>query len=232
MNIVMPMAGKGNRFINAGYLTPKMLIKVKGFPMFYWSLISLKRHFDLSNITFICLEEHLNSTNLEKEIKHYCNNPRIIGIQKPTRGQAETVLNAVSELDLDKELLIFNCDTYFLNLNFSLNQDLDGEITVFTSNNPNYSYVKVDSNNLVKQIIEKKVISNIATIGLYYFKSTRQYVKTCEYIIRKNKKSCGEYYVSNVYEELIKQGCKIGINQVEKCYPLGSPDDKEIFENL
>ncbi|MEH6989540.1 glycosyltransferase family 2 protein [Cytobacillus firmus] len=230
MNIIIPMAGKGNRFVQAGYKKPKMLVTIKGRPMFYWALKGLRDHFKLSNFTFVCLEEHLQTTNLEEEIRKFAPGSKIVTVHEYTQGQAETVLKAALKLDQNKELLVFNCDTFFKCTKFSINNNLDGQITVFKSNNPGLSYVKVNKSELVVKIAEKEIISNLATIGLYYFKSTNLYIDACNQIIQNNIKSHGEYYISKIYEVLIKKGMKIGINLADECYPLGTPIEKEIFE--
>lgn len=230
MNIIIPMAGKGNRFVKAGYKEPKMLVTIKGRPMFYWALRGLKDHFKLSNITFVCLEEHLQTTNLKEEIRKFAPGSKIVTVQKYTEGQAETVLKAAIKLDQNKELLIFNCDTFFNCTRFTFNRGLDGQITVFKSNNPSLSYVKVNESDLVVQIVEKELISDLATIGLYYFKSTKLYIDACNHILQNDIRSYGEYYISKVYEVLIRKGLKIGINLADECYPLGTPIEKEIFE--
>lgn len=232
MNIIIPMAGKGNRFVNAGYKEPKMLVKVKGRPMFYWAIKGLMNHFDVADITFVCLEEHLQTTNLKEEIRKFAQGSSIVTIQEYTRGQAETALKAAINLDHNKELLIFNCDTYIKCTRFSFNKDLDGQITVFKSNNPSLSYVKINKSDLVVEIAEKELISDNATVGLYYFKSTKLYIEACNDIIQKKMNTNSEYYISKVYEELIKKGLKIGINLADEFYPLGTPEEKEIFEKI
>ncbi|WP_214483028.1 glycosyltransferase family 2 protein [Bacillus sp. SM2101] len=233
MNIVIPLAGKGTRFKKAGFTEPKVLINVLGKPMFYWSLKSLNQLTSQNQVTFVCLDEHLNNTKLKENIYQYCPNANIVAINEYTRGQAETVLETEDFIKKNQPLLVFNGDTYqeLPYINHILNSNsTKGKIFVFTSSNPSYSYVDINKNNEVTDIKEKKVISKYATTGLYYFPSTERYISATKEIINSRNSTEGEYYISNVIQRMLEKGEHFEIIKVEKCYTLGTPMELESFK--
>ena len=159
MMIIVPMAGRGKRFIKAGYKMPKPLIDVCGKPMIERVLECLP----YSNYVFIALKEQLDK-GLRKSLKG-----QIVEINKVTEGAACTVLLA-EHLITDYELIIINCDQ-ILNFNFDefikYARKFDGCIITFKSTDPSHSYSRVVKGKVV-EVAEKKVISNNKKIGLDY----------------------------------------------------------------
>jgi len=109
---------------------------------------------------------------------------------------------------------------------------IDGSILTFEAIHPKWSYAKVDENNLVTEVAEKKVISKNATTGIYYWKKGNDYVKYAEQMIKKNIRVNNEFYVCPVFNEAILDKKKIIIDQVDKMYGLGTPEDLNNFLRL
>lgn len=165
-NFVIPMAGRGQRFIDAGYKVPKYMIKVHGKTLLEWSLESLPLDMG-KKVIFICLKEHDQkfsvSQFIEKTIK--TKFPRIeyeiILLDKVTRGQAETVLSAKKYINNSDCLVIYNIDTYFESSRLRQklltldDQGIDGLLGVFTDTDPKWSFIELDSSGFVKRVIEK-----------------------------------------------------------------------------
>jgi len=106
---------------------------------------------------------------------------------------------------------------------------IDGSILTFEAIHPKWSYAKVDKNNFVLEVAEKKVISKNATVGVYYWKKGSDYVKYAESMIKKNIRVNNEYYVCPVYNEAIQDKKKIMIDEVSEMHGLGTPDDLNNF---
>ncbi|MVO98836.1 glycosyltransferase family 2 protein [Paenibacillus lutrae] len=231
--IVIPMAGRGQRFRNAGFHGPKMLLEAAGKPMLYWALDSLKPHFPMEKVIFVCLQEHLEQTRLKSVISAYCKNPVIVPIQSVTGGQAETVLKAQSFIDPDEPLLIYNCDTYMESSIGTTIADqgskADGIISVFPSYDPAYSYAQIDGRNRVVRVKEKEVISSMATTGLYYFHRSRLFTEFAEEAAARGSGE-GELYVAPLYNRLIAQGYTCLADAAHYCCPLGTPEEIRHFE--
>ena len=107
----------------------------------------------------------------------------------------------------------------------------DGLIQTFESSHPKWSYVRLDKDGKVLETAEKKLISNKATTGLYYFKHGKDFVKGTEEMIKKDCRHNREFYVCPVYNELIIEGADIYVDDItiDKMHGLGTPEDLNIF---
>ena len=105
-----------------------------------------------------------------------------------------------------------------------------------TASDPKWSFVDYDQNGLVTRVVEKEVISDEATVGIYNFAAGQDFVKAAETMISQEERVNGEFYVAPVYNSLIKDGHKIGLfnigNDVEGMYGLGTPADLDRFLSL
>lgn len=234
VNILIPMAGLGSRFVEAGFTDPKPLIDVLGEPMIKWAMKSfdflpkLKKY----NLIFVILKIHDEKYNLsEKLIEFFGSNTTIIKLDNVTDGQSATCLAAKNYINNYNKLFIYNCDTYSTSPIWEMieAEDPDGILSCFESNLPKYSYIKVDQNGFGIETAEKVVISNLASTGLYYFKRGKDFVNVAEKMIVKKEKHGSEYYVAPLYNELLKSGKKIKPVIVEKNYVLGTPEELENF---
>jgi len=108
-------------------------------------------------------------------------------------------------------------------------KNVDGGIVTFISTHPKWSFVKVDEEGYVKEVAEKRPISNIATVGIYYFKQGRYFVEAAEKMVKKNVRVNNEFYVAPTYNEMILEGKKILSYPVAEMRGLGTPEDLQKF---
>jgi len=231
LNILIPMAGHGSRFTNAGYTFPKPLIDVNGLPMI--ELVVRNINID-ANYIYVVQKSHYDTYNLGLMLNSITPNCKIIKVEGVTEGAACTTLLAKHLIDNDSSLLICNSDQYVdwdsNDFMYSVaNSDIDGNILVFESHHPKWSYALVDQNQLVLEVAEKKVISNLATVGIYYWKKGSDYVKYAEEMISKNIRTNNEFYVCPVYNLAINDNKKIKTTLVKKMWGLGTPEDLDNF---
>ncbi|GIQ69353.1 hypothetical protein DUZ99_17195 [Xylanibacillus composti] len=234
MNIVIPIAGEGRRFRHAGFRLPKVMLETAGKPMLYWALDSLQPLLADHRVIFVCLSRDLQAYSLDQTILDYCPHADILGLDAPTRGQAESVWAARTILDKDEPLLIYNGDTYTKIDERSLlgfHQD-DGMIPVFRSSDPAFSYVLTNGDGKVVQVREKEVISAWATTGLYGFSRTELFLAAAEKALAEQRKADGEYYVAPLYNDLIGQGYSFRIEPVKLCLPIGTPEQWRYFQSV
>jgi len=239
---VIPMAGRGKRFLEAGYKIPKYLIKIKGETMLEWSLKSLP--LDLASLViFICLTEHEKNYKVSKIIKNIIskkysfikNRYLVIFLKKITRGQAETVLKAKKYINNSIPLVIFNIDTYFVSSRLrekilsSKIQGIDGVLGVFYSNNPRLSFVKINKNGFVTKTAEKEKISKLASTGLYTFSCGSDFVEAAQTMIQGRIMVNNEFYIIPVYNLLIRAGKRFIVDFAEECWNLGEPKALNYF---
>ena len=239
---VIPMAGKGQRFKDEGILEPKFLIETKGRTLFEWSLEGLPLDI-ASKIIFICLDKHEKKYDVKNFIKKNMGKKfpslsyEIILLDKTTDGQGETVLYSKEHINNDSTLVIYNIDTYFLSSRLKSklltikNTAIDGLLGAFNSNDSKLSFIELDS-EFVKRTKEKEPISDIASTGLYVFSYGKDFVDAAEFMLSNSLNTNNEYYVSELYNILIKRGKKFVIDLAEDFSPLGTPDDIKKFEKV
>ena len=237
LNIVIPMAGAGSRFAKSGYKDPKPLISIHRVPMIKLVIDNLRPTTE-HRFIFICQNEHIDAYNLNEKLSNWAPGCVIIGIDHLTHGAACTVLMAKIYIDNDDALMIANSDQYVdVDINAYLIHmarcGLDGIIMTMEANDPKWSFVGLDDVGMVRRVVEKQVISNEATVGIYNFARGRDFVSAAEDMIAANERVNGEFYVAPVYNQYIKLGSKIGIYNIGKdrngMYGLGIPADLEDF---
>lgn len=231
MNVLIPMAGAGSRFEKAGYTFPKPLIEVKGKPMIQVVVDNL--NFDAKHI-FISQTQHRNKYNLDSLLNIISPQCSIVDVDGVTEGAACTTLLAKDLINNDDPLIIANSDQ-FVEWNSSefmykmQEQNVDAGILTFRSNHPKWSYAKVDEYGYVTEVAEKNPISDIATVGIYYWKRGRDYVRFAEMMIEKNIRSNNEFYVCPVFNQAIENGLKVKTFDIEKMFGLGTPEDLNFY---
>ena len=240
-NFVIPMGGEGKRFRDSKFEEPKLMIKTKNKTLLEWAIQSLPLDFS-HKIFFIIRNEDEQNFGVKEFIKKimiekYANKKfEVQVLEKNTRGQAETVLSCKKEIDNNRPLVIFNNDTYFKSTRLKSrllsmkNQNIDGILGIFNANDPKYSFVEIDNECMVVRTKEKEVISNFASTGLYVFSKGSDFVKSAEYAIEKNILSKNEFYISELYNFLIKNGKKFTIDFADEFTALGTPEDIKKFE--
>jgi dTDP-glucose pyrophosphorylase len=231
LNVLIPMAGAGSRFEAAGYTFPKPLIEVRGKPMIQVVVDNL--NIDARYI-YIVQKSHFAKYNLEYLLKLITPNCEIVQIDGLTEGAACTTLLAREFIDNDDSLVIANSDQ-FVEWNsgetiYSFMADgIDGGIVTFKATHPKWSYARVDENGIVEEVAEKRPISDIATVGIYFWKRGAEYVKYADSMIEKNIRTNGEFYVCPVFNQAIEDGKKFRIRNIEKMWGLGTPEDLNFF---
>lgn len=231
LNVLIPMAGRGSRFADKGYVFPKPLIEVKGKPMI--QLVVENLNID-ANYTFIVLQEHIEKYNIDQMLRLIKPNSNIVITDGITEGAASTTLLAKEFINNEAPLIIANSDQ-FIEWNPSevlysfMNKNVDGGILTFPATHPKWSYAKINNEGLVTEVAEKNPISSHATVGVYFWKKGMDYVNSAEDMISKNIRVNNEFYVCPVYNQGIKVGKKFVINEIDKMWGIGTPEDLENF---
>lgn len=231
MKVLIPMAGAGSRFEKAGYTFPKPLIDVEGKPMIQTVVDNL--NIDAQHI-FIVQKSHYEKYNLEDTLSRISANCKIVRVEGVTEGAACTTLLAKEYINDNEPLVIANSDQYVdWNSNefmYSMIGDsVDGGILTFKSTHPKWSYAKLGDDGFVCEVAEKKPISDIATVGIYYWKKGSDYVRYAEDMIAKDVRVNNEFYVCPVFNQAVEDNKKIKIFNVEKMWGIGTPEDLQVF---
>jgi len=232
MNILIPMAGAGSRFEEAGYTFPKPLIEVHGKPMIQKVVENLNlegRHI------FIVQKSHYDKYALKYLLPLIAPGCEIVQVEGVTEGAACTALLAKEFIDNKKPLVIANSDQWveYGDPNWLDSFTYDGGMLTFTSTHPKWSFAKVKTEvgkpSFVTEVAEKKPISSNATVGTYYWSQGSDFVKYAEQMIERDRRVNNEFYICPVFNEAIEDGKKIQIKGIEKMWGLGTPEDLRYY---
>lgn len=213
LNLIMPMGGGGTRFGRSGFNMPKPLIEIYGKPFFYWATQSIAKFVHLENITFVVLKEHIEKFDIDEYIKKYYPNASIHIIPHVLNGAVLTCMEGITNIPDNAPIIFNDCDHLFLSnafYEFCREQELpnvDGALLTFKSDSEKYSYVAYNESGYVNKTVEKKVISNDAICGAYFFRNkiifssaVKKYLTKCSYT---------EYFISGVYNIMVEEGMTI-----------------------
>ena len=244
-HVVIPMAGEGSRFKDAGYTIPKPFIPVGGKPMIRWVIENMipkeipEENYKLK-FHLIVRTSHLQGNSIDQLFWDLPSNVSYTYHKTDglTEGAACSVLLAEKEINKNEPLLIINSDQYLewnpdIFYKTLLNPGYDGSILTFYQPDPSdlkWSYAKVSNEGLVTEVQEKKWISPYATVGLYGWKKGSDYVKYAKRMILKNIRVKNEFYVCPVYNESIGDGQQVRVKLCSGMWGLGVPEDLEKFK--
>ena len=228
MKIILPMAGNGQRFIDAGYSNPKPLIDIDGKPMFVRVLENIKYGTD---VHVIVRRDHVEENDINTHIKEACPDATVHILHQATEGAACTVLEAINPYSNDG-FLVANCDQLMVWNKSDFFESDNSEGTIFTfipdHERPIHSYVKVDNSGYITELAEKKMISNIATVGVYHFASEKRFFKAAHKMMDANDRTNGEFYLAPVYNYLDE---KVKEHRVDKFLGMGTPEELDQLKN-
>lgn len=247
LQIVIPMAGNGQRFRDAGYVLPKPFLDLNGVPM----IVRVK-----DNLTPIEPHRFIFLARLEQQelVEKYLSFGSVVYVDKLTEGAASTVLLASHLIDNEEPLVIANSDQlvkwnnsamacyaggcYWRETNtfqdfVNASKVYDGAIATFKASHPKWSYARIDPNSEeIIEVAEKKVISDNATVGVYYYRAGSLFCDSARKMMKKNIRTNGEFYVCPAFNEMIEGYCTVVPYEVSKMYPLGTPEDFEATKCL
>lgn len=231
MNVLIPMAGAGSRFQQAGYTFPKPLIDVKGKPMIQVVVDNLNID---ANYIFVVQKEHRAKYNLDTLLNLITPGCKIVEVDGLTEGAACTTLLAKEYINNDEPLIMANSDQFveWDSNEFMykmIEQKVDGGIVTFKATHPKWSFAKVNEYGYVTEVAEKNPISDIATVGIYYWAKGSDYVKYAEQMISKNIRTNNEFYVCPVFNEAVGDQKKIKTFNIDRMWGIGTPEDLNYF---
>jgi dTDP-glucose pyrophosphorylase len=238
LTIVLPIAGRGSRFVKAGFQLPKPLIPVHGVPMIRVVVDNLSPR-SACRYVFLALQEHIDAHRIDERLRGIVPGCEVVPVRAVTEGAACTVLLAREFIDNDEPMMIANSDQFVdADINDYLAvmaaKGMDGMIMTFWSDHPKWSYCRMDADGWVTEVVEKQVVSNEATVGIYNFRRGRDFVWAAERMIARNLRVNNEFYVAPTYNELIGGGARVGVYNIgreyEQMHGLGIPEDLAAFE--
>jgi HAD superfamily hydrolase (TIGR01509 family) len=227
LNVLIPMAGAGSRFEKAGYTFPKPLIEVHKKPMIQVVVENLNID---ANYIYIVQKSHREKYNLDTLLNLITPGCKIVETDGITEGAACTSLLAKEYINNDLPLFFANSDQFVEwdsnEFMYKMNEtNSDGGIVTFTSTHPKWSFAKIDESGIVTEVAEKNPISDIATVGYYYWKKGSDFVECAEKMIELDIRINNEFYVCPVFNQAIAKGLKIRTFNTTGMWGLGTPED-------
>ncbi|WP_171267867.1 NTP transferase domain-containing protein [Oceanidesulfovibrio marinus] len=242
MHIVIPMSGRGQRFLDAGYTDPKPLIAVDGKPIIE-HVVNLFPGED--KMTFICSQDHLQSTRMRSELERIKPGANIIGIAPHKKGPVYAVSQAYDLLEDEEEVIVNYCDfavywDYKDFLHHTRSRKAGGAVPAYKGFHPhmlgttNYAFLR-DDRQWMLEIQEKKPFTDdrmqeFASSGTYYFRTGAMVKRYFDELMHRDVNLNGEYYVSMVYNLLVEANIPVSIYNVQHMLQWGTPSDLEEYQ--
>jgi len=232
-NLLIPMAGRGQRFVDAGYTIPKQLIHIREKQLIDISLGSVNT--SECNLIFVVRDDQVCNLRIDEILKNkFGDDIKVVTTDGLTDGSVCSCLLAREHIDNDLPLIIHTLDIQFFPVFDPVSLAMwpsDGILLTFKSNSPNYSYVATDDSGIVTKTAEKKVISPDACVGIYCFKRGSDFCKFADEMIKNGIRTNNEFYISPLYNLLIDAGLKISTLAVEKMHVFGTPKEFDFYRN-
>lgn len=237
---LIPMAGKGNRFLEEQYRVAKPFIPILGEPMYAAALRSFPA---ADKSIFICRQEH--EQKLNRTLQDYCPSNDVIVVDRITEGQACTCLLAKNKFKDDDTLFIASCDyqTVYDEARYQAlldNKEIDVIIWTFKIGSVKkaapeaFAYCRTDPTGRVLEVVEKKTISSTphldpAVVGSFTYKRAALFIQGAEKMIQKNIRVNNEFYVGTSINQLIEAGVHVVTFEVDKFISFGNPFELQLF---
>ena len=237
---LIPMAGEGQRFIDAGYITPKPMIEINGLPM----VVKAAKCLPPADLwIFICRESHIKIQKIDKILIKYFPGAIIISVDRLTEGQASTCLLAADYLSQDDILTIGACDNAMVYNKIKFNSNLkvhDALIWTFRNNplvlqNPEmYGWVSINKSCLVNGVscktpISDKPLNDHAIVGCFTFHRAEYFLECTNNMINKNRRINNEFYLDIVLDECVLNGYSVFPFEIDNYICWGTPKDLEQY---
>lgn len=237
MNIVITMAGRGSRFVQAGYSMPKYEIMAHGRSLFDWSMLSLQQFFGAdARIIFVCLAENDSAPYVKARCAALgLDDVHIVELAELTDGQATSAFVTRELWRQDQPLMIYNIDTFVHPRALApgmIRAGADGWIACFKAPGTHWSFVRLGDDGWAVDVAEKERISDNASVGLYWFARAGDYAAAYEtYFADPANLVRGERYVAPLYRQFLKDGKRIAISDLAPgdVHVLGTPAELEMF---
>ena len=233
-SVIIAMAGQGQRFVQAGLSTPKHMIVARRRSLMDWALTSLQAFFATWRFVFVIRRDSISS----EQIRAKCENlgirdHAVVELAAATSGQATTVMRAKPAVDTDQPILIYNIDTYvepgqILPVDFAV---YGGFLHVFEAPGEHWSFIRLDGRGRVVEVTEKRRVSNLCSVGAYYFSEFALYEQL---YAGYEEGAHTELFVAPIYNHLLEtHPDSVGFKTIEesRVHVLGTPREVEIFDS-
>ncbi len=242
IQIVVPMAGEGRRFVEGGYTVPKPLVPVAGLPMVVRAVRDLPA---AERIVFLVRAEHLRTHAIDRVLRSHLPEARIVVVERLTEGQACTVRLAAEALEPDLPVIVAACDNTHVYDREKLERqmaDSSVECLIWTYRGDarvlvapeQHGWVRVEGDRVLevscKRPISPHPLNDHTVSGFFSFRSARRMIEAIDRMVAAEVRVNGEFYMDTVPNLLVSEGRACRVFEVEKYIGWGTPRDLEDFQ--
>ena len=226
MNIIVPMAGIGSRLRPHTLTIPKPLTLLAGKPIVQRLVEDIVKVLNqkVEEIAFVIGPTFPSDTESKLlDIAKNLGAKGVVTIQEEALGTAHAIQCAKESLK--GPCVVAFADTLF-KADFKLNAEADGAIWVKKVDNPKaYGVIKL-KDGIITDFVEKpnEFVSDLAIIGIYYFKKGESLREEIQYLLDNNIKEKGEFQLTNALENLKQKGLKFVPGQVDEWMDCGNKE--------
>ena len=238
MKIIIPMAGKGARLRPHTLTVPKPLVSVAGKPIVQRLVEDLAVAYG-GKIEEVAYITGYFGDKIEQDLIAIANSIGAKGTiyyQDVPLGIAHAILCA--QESLSGPCIVAFADTLF-RANFEFDANQDGIIWVQKVKDPSsFGVVKLDEHGVITQFVEKSpvFISDLAIVGIYYFKDGDNLQKELQYLIDNDLKYKGEYQLTSALENMRQKGVAFKTSSIDEWLDCGNKEavvysNQRVLEN-
>jgi len=214
--------------IDGGFITPKPMLYAGNKTIIEWSMDSIDRK--ECSLTFIVQKEHCENWHLDKFLHSKFQPCNFVYVSEATKGAADSVMRAEYHIKNELPLIVYCPDIYFTPKYIPSKYDPKNLILTFKANSTNYSYIDTDFWGNVNRTVEKQVISDEASVGIYTFESGNVFCNAYqEYQLATEGQ---EQYICPLYNILIANNKNVHTRLIDKIYIMGTPEEYKFFTKV
>jgi dTDP-glucose pyrophosphorylase len=228
MKVVVTAAGRGQRFRDVGIDEPKYKLEIDDRTMFEYAMSSLRDFFDEEFIFVTQRRDEGREFIHEKCASLGIDTREVVELEEVTDGQASTALTVDDRVDDGEPVAIYNIDTYVEPGTITTETMRDeGVVPVFETGGEKWSFVRTTHDDRITDVSEKEKISDLATVGFYYFGEWETLRTAYERGADDVKRSYGETYIAPLYNAVVETGGTVHAERIaaDDVHVLGTPED-------
>ena len=240
---VIPMAGRGQRFVDQGYKDPKPLIGIAGKPMIAQVLATLPTP---STRVLIAQKEHAADKRFQETVRSVRGESKVIELTEITEGQACTAEIGLRGIGDETPVLFASCDTghmYNVDALLGLEKDGDCDLAVFSAKHhlpalwrpTMYGWIHADADGWVRKVAVKKQIDGVppneqsVVTGTFWFRSKKVFMDEYNAMVKENDRVNNEFYIDTMARRMVERGAKVRAFPLDKYIPWGTPEEVKTF---
>jgi len=223
MKVIIPVAGVGKRLRPHTYSTPKSLIKPAGKPVIGHVLETIK-NLHVDELLLVVSEK---GEEIVKAASQFVPWKISFLLQREQRGLGDAIYQAKEKIKKNEELLIILGDTIAEGPIKKAIEEGEDFLGVKKVEDPRrFGVVELGADGRIIGVEEKpdRPKSNLAIVGVYFFKSPLKLFKNIEYVIKKNIRTKGEYQLTDALAHMLKEGWRPKLLQIKRWYDCGKVD--------